>query len=94
MPCRTGLESIEDLNFYNETSKANKSDILWFRTPLAALLCETIKKLEQANLFDQLSEELKEWWLEHKRRDNNEPISEEDLRNLLLKWYSRIPDHI
>ena len=47
-----------------------KTDFLLFGCPLAALLCETCKKLIDVNMLGTCSPDIQRWWSEHEKRDN------------------------
>lgn len=73
MPCISSDEQwdhiLEGLKLQAQIDRRIKAELLMFRTPLASLTCEAMKKLEELGLVEGLSNDLKRWWSDHKKRD-------------------------
>lgn len=67
MPCYVDLHPV-----YNYFDLDDRVNYLFFNTPLVPLTCEAMKILEKSNLLNQCSEELRLWFEEHKKCDENE----------------------
>lgn len=70
MPCRVDLMPV-----YSYYDWRDRADYLFFRTPLAPLLCEAMKVIGVNNLTEELSPEFREAmikWKEYHDRDDAE----------------------